>query len=82
MAAQGVGGQTNQLGAALGELRLELGESAEFGGADRGVVLGVGEEDNPLVTNPLVEVDRASGGVGLEVGGHGSEAETGRNQRC
>ena len=75
MATEGVGRQTNQLSTALGELGLELGEGAELGGADRGVVLRVGEEDNPLVADPLVEVDGASSGVGLEVGGHGTEAE-------
>ena len=76
MASQGVGRETNQLGTTLGELGLKLGEGAELGGADRGVVLGVGEEDDPVVTDELMEVDRAVGGVGLEVGGNSAQTET------
>lgn len=34
MALDGVGAEADQLRAALGELRLEFGEGAEFGGAD------------------------------------------------
>lgn len=75
VAAEGVGRETNQLDATLGELRLELGESAQLSGADGGVVLGVGEENDPVVANELVEVDGTSGGVGLEVGGSGAQAE-------
>ena len=71
----GVGRQADQLDAALGELRLELGEGAELGGADGRVVLGMGEEDDPFVADELVEVDGAGGGFGLEVGGNGSQAE-------
>ena len=76
MASQGVGRKANQLGTTLGELGLKLGEGAELGGADRGVVLGVGEEDDPVVTDELMEVDRAVGGVGLEVGGNSAQTET------
>ena len=75
MATQGVGRQADQLGTALGELGLELGKGAEFGGADRGVILGVGEEDDPFVTDKVVEVDGAIGGLGLEVGGNGAQAK-------
>ena len=71
----GVGGQADQLDAALLELGLELGKGAELGGADGGVVLGVGEEDDPVVANELVEVNRSGGGLGLEVGGDGAETE-------
>ncbi len=73
----GVGGETDQLDATLGELGLELCEGTKLGGADGSVVLGVGEENNPLVANELVKVDRALGGLGLEVGGNGAQAETG-----
>ena len=76
MAADGVGRQTKELDAALGELGLEAGELAELGGADRGVVLGVGEEDEPLVADELVEVDRAASGLSLEVGGNGAQTKT------
>lgn len=77
MGVNGVGGQADELDAALGELGLKLGESAELGGADGGVVLGVGEEDDPVVADEVVEVDVAAGGLGLEVGGDGAEAEGG-----
>ena len=75
MGVDGVGGQADQLDAAFGELRLEFGEGAELGGADGGVVLRVGEEDDPGGVDELVEVDGAGGGVGLEVGRDGAEAE-------
>lgn len=75
VAAERVGRETDQLDAALGELGLELGESTELSGADGSVVLGVGEQDDPVVANELMEVNGASGGVGLEVGSSGSQAE-------
>lgn len=71
----GVGRKTDQLDAALGELGLKLCEGAQLGGADGCVVFWVGEQDNPLVANELVEVDWALGGFGLEVGCKGSQAE-------
>lgn len=74
-----VGRETNQLDTALGELGLKLGKGTELGGADGGEVLGVGEEDDPAVANELVEVNLALGGVGLEVGGLGAEAEGSRS---
>lgn len=80
MAAEGVGRQTDQLDAALGELGLELGKSTELGGADGSVVLGVGEKDDPVVTNELVEVNGTGGGLGLEVGGNGTQAEASREK--
>lgn len=75
MAVDGVGAQANELCTTLGELRLELGESTELGGADRSVVLRVREQDNPVVTDELMEVDWAVGGLGLEVGGSAAETE-------
>jgi hypothetical protein len=75
MAVNGVGRQANELDATLGELRLELREGAEFGGADGRVVLRVGEEYDPFVADELVEVDGAIGGLSLEVGGSAAEAE-------
>jgi hypothetical protein len=79
MRLDGVGGQTDQLGVALGELGLQLGEGAQLGGADGRVVLRVGEEDNPVVANELMEVNGALGGVGLKVGGSGTQAEADRD---
>ena len=68
-----VGRQANQLDAALGKLGLELCERTELGGANGSVILGVGEEDDPVIANELVEVDGASGCLRLEVGRGGSE---------
>ena len=45
-----------------------LRHGAELGGAHRGEVLRVREQDRPLVADPLVEVDLAFGGLGLEIG--------------
>lgn len=70
--------KTDQLNATLGELGLELCKGSELGGADGSVIFRVGEEDDPVVTDELVEVDGASGGLGLEVGGNGTQAETGK----
>jgi hypothetical protein len=44
----------------------------------------VGEEDDPVAADELVEVDRAFGGVGLEVWRDGTEAEAGleHSQYC
>ncbi len=68
MGADVVDGQADQLGIALVELRLAGREGSELGGAHRGEVLGVGEEDAPAVPEELVEVDGALGGLGGEVG--------------
>ena len=38
----------------------------------------MGEENDPVVANELVEVDFAVSGLGGEVGGDGAEAEAGR----
>lgn len=71
----GVGRQTDQLDTTLVEFRFELCESTELGGADGGVVLRVGEQHNPVVTDELMEVDGTGGGLGLEVRRDGSQAE-------
>lgn len=75
VALDSVCAQTDELDAPLGELGLELSESTELGGADGGVVLGVGEEDDPAVANELVEVNGTTGGLSLEVGRDAAEAE-------
>ena len=75
VAVDGVGGEADELCAALGELGLKLRESAELGGADRRVVLRMREEDNPLVADELVEVDGALSGFRLEVGGGAAQTE-------
>ena len=68
MRFDGVGGETDQLDATLGELRLELCERTELGSANGSVIFWVREENNPVVADELMEVDWASGGFGLEVG--------------
>lgn len=75
-----VGRESNQLDAALCELGLETSHLAELCGAHRGEILGVGEEDNPLVANELMEVNGALGGLGLEVGGNAAKTETGSDR--
>lgn len=72
-----VGAQTDELDTASSELGLELGEGTELGGADGGEVIGVGEEDGPLVTDEVVEVDGTGGGLGIEVRGSRAQTETG-----
>jgi hypothetical protein len=75
MRLNGVGRETDQLDSTLGELGLELSKGPELSGADGSVIFWVGEENNPLVTDELVEVDRALSGLGLEVGGNGTQTE-------
>jgi len=77
MALNGVGRQADQLDAASGEFGLEFGERAQLGGADGGVVLGVREENDPLVADEVVEVDGTLCSIGVKVGSNGTEAETG-----
>ena len=76
VAAKSVRRQANELGATLVELGLQAGESTQLGGAYGGKVLRVREEDDPVVTDELVEVDGALGSIGLEVGGDAAQAET------
>ena len=71
----GVGAQTDQLDVALCEFGLEFREGAQLGRADGGVVFRVREENGPGIADEFVEVDGAIGGVGLEVGRGGAEAE-------
>lgn len=71
----GVGRETDELGPAARKLWLELCECAELCGADGRVVLGVREENDPVVANELVEVNGASRRLGLEVGGGAAQAQ-------
>ena len=80
MGLNSVGRETDQLDTTLGELRLELGESTELSGADGGVVLGVREEDDPVVADELVEVNVSLGGLGLEVGGGRAQTKRSRSR--
>jgi hypothetical protein len=80
VAAQGVGREPNKLDTPLGKFGLETSHLTELGGADRGVVLGVGEQDDPVVADELMEVDVTLGCVGLEVRGNGAQAEAAKAQ--
>lgn len=75
VAVNRVGAQAEQLDTALGELGLQTGHLAQLGGANGGVVLRVGEENDPVVADILVQVNGTLGGVGLEVRGDGAQAE-------
>lgn len=81
MRLDGVGRETDQLDVALGELGLVLGQRGQLGGANRGVILRVGEENHPVIARPLVKIDGADGGFGLEVGGNRPQTETRRSTK-
>ena len=76
MRIHSVGREANQLDAALGEFGFKFRKCPKFGRADGGVVLGVGEEDDPVVANELMEVNGAGSGVGLEVGGNRAKTKS------
>ena len=67
--SDGIDREADDLGSALGELAFEASHGAELGGADGSKVFGVGEEDCPVIADPLVELDGAVGGVSSKVGG-------------
>ena len=66
--------EPDDLGVALVELGLEPGHVAELGRAHGREVLRMGEEDRPLVADPLVETDLSFRGLSGEVGGFVSDA--------
>ena len=70
-----VDGEAEGLYAAGGELSFERADGAELGGANGSEVLGVREEDDPVVADELVEVDGALRGFGGEVGSYVIDAE-------
>ncbi|MCY1183024.1 hypothetical protein D9M73_236120 [compost metagenome] len=59
--------EPDHFGVALVEFRLELGQVAQFSGADRGEILRVRKQDGPVVANPFVEIQRALGAFGSEI---------------
>src|ERR1700752_4735142 len=69
MVADGIDAEADDLRVALVELRLELGHVAQLGGADRGEILGMGEQDAPAVAEPLMEADLPLGGILFEIWG-------------
>ncbi|MNL19988.1 hypothetical protein D3C87_1412170 [compost metagenome] len=65
--ADRVDAQPEDLGVALVELWLEFGQIAQFSGANRSEILRMGKQDGPAITDPLVEIERAFGGLGSEI---------------
>ena len=57
----------DDLDAALVEFRLEPRHGAEFCGADRRKVLGMREQDHPIVADPVVKADFAFRRVSFEI---------------
>ena len=64
----GIDGEAENLAVPRREIVRQASHVAEFGGADGGEVLGVGEEDRPAVADPVVEADLPLGGGGGEIG--------------
>ena len=59
--------KTHQLDAALVEFRFQPGECTELGGANRGEILGMREQQCPAIADPVMEFDFPFGGLGYEV---------------
>lgn len=60
--------QTDHFHTPLVKLMLQFREGTQFGGADRGEVGRVGEQDGPAIADEFVKVNVALGGQCLEVG--------------
>jgi len=67
VAGDGIDAESDDFRVALGELRLQAGHIAQFGGAYRGEILWVRKEDGPSVADPFVKVDRTLRGFGGKV---------------
>jgi hypothetical protein len=67
--------KADQLDAALGELGLELREGAKLRCAYWRVVLGMREENDPIVADEFVEVDLPLSSFGVKVGSDAAETE-------
>jgi hypothetical protein len=70
MALNGVCRKADQLSSTLREFGLELRKRAQLGRAYWGVVFGMREQDDPAVTDELVEVDGAVCGFCVKVWGN------------
>ena len=80
-----VGREPDDLRIAPVEFALHLRHGAQLGRAHRREILGMREQHRPLVADPLVEIDLAFGGFGLEVRcrvantqGHGNSFDGGK----
>lgn len=65
-----IGGNTNNLDVALLKIGSTSGDFTKLSGTNRGEISGVREKYSPGVANPVMEFDRTSGGLSLEVGGN------------
>src|SRR5690606_374377 len=74
--------QADDLDAALVEFALQLGDRAELGRADRGEILGVREQDDPIAACPVMKADFALGGVLLEIRGDVTDTDAHRGLPC
>ena len=81
MAAHRVHAQTDDLGVAFREFRLQARHVAEFGGAYGREIFGVREQHDPIVADPVVEVDFAFRRFGFEIRGDIANLERHGNLR-
>ena len=70
--------EADHLDVAAVELRLEPGDGAEFGRANRGEVLRVTEQNRPRGAHPLVEAEEPFSGLSFEIRGRVAKLEHGR----
>jgi hypothetical protein len=68
MGFESVRRKADELDAPLREFWSPSGDFAELSGANRGEIRRMGEENRPGVADPVVEFDRACGGLRLKVG--------------
>ena len=71
--------QADDLDVALFEFGFDLGHVAKLGGADRGEVLGVREQDGPGIADPVVKFDFAFRRLRLEIRRRVANRESHRN---
>lgn len=75
MVGQVVGGDTNDFDVALRKVWAATSDFAELGGANRGEVARMREENAPGVTEPLMEPYLPGSGLCLEVGCNAAETK-------
>ena len=78
----GIDAQADNFCVALGELRLQPGHVAEFGGAHGSEILRMRKQDSPAVADPFVKVDGALGGFRSEVRSFGIDAQRHVRSSC
>ena len=76
MRLHGVCRQADQLDTAFGELGLQFGKGTKLSCTNWCIIFGVGKEDDPVVADVVMEVDGTLCGVGVEVGGNATQAQS------